>query len=157
QGADGSRTPLRHEHSTQAGVDPRRARGGGRPPAQARPSRRGRCHAHPPARNIPDHRIAARRQDRLLRRCRCGTLASARSLASRAAYEAAAQDRQVEITTPEIESSGRKEMTFKPTRRAVVAGIAGSAMMDLSAFAQNLPSSPVTLNFVDVAGNLALT
>src|SRR5215475_726519 len=50
-------------------------------------------------------------------------------------------------------------MTFKPTRRAVVAGIAGSAAMDLRAFAQNLqmPSSPVTLNFVDVAGNLALT
>src|SRR5215472_15535411 len=50
-------------------------------------------------------------------------------------------------------------MTFKPTRRAVVAGIAGSAAMDLRAFAQNLqmPSSPVTLNIVDVAGNLALT
>src|SRR5437660_2828604 len=50
-------------------------------------------------------------------------------------------------------------MTFKPTRRAVVAGIAGSMAMDLRALAQNLPmpSSPVTLNFVDVAGNLALT
>src|SRR5215468_4681925 len=50
-------------------------------------------------------------------------------------------------------------MTLKPTRRAVVAGIAGSMGADLPAFAQNLPmpSSPVALNFVDVAGNLALT
>ena len=50
-------------------------------------------------------------------------------------------------------------MTFKPTRRAVVAGIAGSMAMDLRAFAQTLPppKSPVTLNIVDVAGNLALT
>ena len=50
-------------------------------------------------------------------------------------------------------------MTFNPTRRAVVAGIAGSMATDLRALAQNLPmpSSPVTLNFVDVAGNLALT
>jgi putative spermidine/putrescine transport system substrate-binding protein len=50
-------------------------------------------------------------------------------------------------------------MTYKPTRRAVVAGIAGSMAMDLKAFAQNLPmpTSPVSLNFVDVAGNLALT
>lgn len=50
-------------------------------------------------------------------------------------------------------------MTYKPTRRAVVAGIAGSMAMDLRAFAQNLPlpSSPVSLNIVDVAGNLALT
>jgi putative spermidine/putrescine transport system substrate-binding protein len=45
----------------------------------------------------------------------------------------------------------------KLTRRAVVGGLAGSAA--LPAFAQNLPlpTSPVTLNFVDVAGNLALT
>jgi putative spermidine/putrescine transport system substrate-binding protein len=50
-------------------------------------------------------------------------------------------------------------MRFKPTRRAVVAGIAGSMAVDWRAFAQSLPmpSSPVTLNFVDVAGNLALT
>src|SRR5215468_11922113 len=54
-------------------------------------------------------------------------------------------------------------MTVKPTRRAVVAGLAGAmaadTMADLSAYAQNLPmpSSPVALNFVDVAGNLALT
>jgi putative spermidine/putrescine transport system substrate-binding protein len=43
------------------------------------------------------------------------------------------------------------------TRRAVVGGLASSAA--LPAFAQNLPlpTSPVTLNFVDVAGNLALT
>src|SRR5260370_1466880 len=49
-------------------------------------------------------------------------------------------------------------MILKPTRRAVVAGIAGSMAMD-RAFAQNLPmpSSPVALNLVDVAGNLALT
>jgi putative spermidine/putrescine transport system substrate-binding protein len=50
-------------------------------------------------------------------------------------------------------------MTFTPTRRAVVAGLAGSMTMDLKAFAQTLPlpTSPVTLNIVDVAGNLALT
>ncbi|HVM77427.1 MAG TPA: extracellular solute-binding protein [Stellaceae bacterium] len=48
-------------------------------------------------------------------------------------------------------------MTFKPTRRAVVAGIAGSMAMNLRAFGQALPSSPVSLNIVDVAGNLALT
>jgi putative spermidine/putrescine transport system substrate-binding protein len=50
-------------------------------------------------------------------------------------------------------------MTFKPTRRAMVAGIVSSMATDLRALAQNLamPSSPVTLNFVDVAGNLALT
>src|SRR5690242_21533845 len=50
-------------------------------------------------------------------------------------------------------------MTFKLTRRAVVGGIAGTMAMDLRAFAQNLPmpTSPVSLNFVDVAGNLALT
>lgn len=50
-------------------------------------------------------------------------------------------------------------MTFTPTRRAVVAGLAGSMTMNLKAFAQTLPlpTSPVTLNIVDVAGNLALT
>ena len=52
-------------------------------------------------------------------------------------------------------------MTFKPTRRAVVAGgvagLAGSMAMDYRAFGQPLPTSPVTLNIVDVAGNLALT
>jgi hypothetical protein len=50
-------------------------------------------------------------------------------------------------------------MKMKPTRRAVVAGLAGAMTADVRAFAQNLtmPSSPVTLNFVDVAGNLALT
>jgi putative spermidine/putrescine transport system substrate-binding protein len=50
-------------------------------------------------------------------------------------------------------------MSFKPTRRAVVAGLAGSMAVNLRAFGQTLtlPSSPVTLNFVDVAGNLALT
>ena len=48
-------------------------------------------------------------------------------------------------------------MLIKLTRRAVVGGLASSAA--LPAFAQNLPlpTSPVTLNFVDVAGNLALT
>ena len=48
-------------------------------------------------------------------------------------------------------------MSFNLTRRAVVGGLASSVA--LPAFAQNLPlpSSPVTLNFVDVAGNLALT
>ena len=48
-------------------------------------------------------------------------------------------------------------MSIKLTRRAVVGGLASTAA--LPAFAQNLtmPTSPVTLNFVDVAGNLALT
>jgi putative spermidine/putrescine transport system substrate-binding protein len=47
-------------------------------------------------------------------------------------------------------------MINKPTRRAVVGGLASSAA--LPAFAQTLPPrSPVILNFVDVAGNLALT
>jgi putative spermidine/putrescine transport system substrate-binding protein len=48
-------------------------------------------------------------------------------------------------------------MSMKLTRRAVVGGLANSVV--LPAFAQNLtqPSSPVALNFVDVAGNLALT
>jgi len=52
-------------------------------------------------------------------------------------------------------------MTFTPTRRAVVGGLAGAGAMALNgrAFGQSLPlpSSPVSLNFVDVAGNLALT
>jgi putative spermidine/putrescine transport system substrate-binding protein len=51
-------------------------------------------------------------------------------------------------------------MNFRPTRRSVVAGLAGSTVgFDLRAFAQTLkmPTSPVTLNIVDVAGNLALT
>jgi len=47
-------------------------------------------------------------------------------------------------------------MTFTPTRRAVVAGLAGS-MVSYNAFGQALPTSPVTLNIIDVAGNLALT
>ena len=48
-------------------------------------------------------------------------------------------------------------MSTKLTRRAMVGGLASSAA--LPAFAQNLPlpTSPVMLNFVDVAGNLALT
>jgi putative spermidine/putrescine transport system substrate-binding protein len=50
-------------------------------------------------------------------------------------------------------------MTFKISRRAVVGGLASSVAVDFSALAQSLPmpTSPVTLNFVDVAGNLALT
>ncbi len=51
-------------------------------------------------------------------------------------------------------------MQLKPSRRAVVAGLAGSALIGRSALAQGtlkLPTSPVSLNFVDVAGNLALT
>src|SRR5215472_17257095 len=56
-----------------------------------------------------------------------------------------------------LEPQGRNTMLIKLTRRAVVGGLASSAA--LPAFAQNLPlpTSPVTLNFVDVAGNLALT
>src|SRR5438067_2287393 len=52
---------------------------------------------------------------------------------------------------------GELSMSIDLTRRAVVGGLASSVA--LPAFAQNppLPSSPVTLNFVDVAGNLALT
>src|SRR6185437_6353072 len=48
-------------------------------------------------------------------------------------------------------------MSINLTRRTVVGGLASTAA--LPAFAQNLtlPSSPVSLNFVDVAGNLALT
>src|SRR5437899_2949019 len=55
------------------------------------------------------------------------------------------------------ETKGGLPMSFNLTRRAVVGGLASSVA--LPAFAQNLPlpSSPVTLNFVDVAGNLALT
>jgi putative spermidine/putrescine transport system substrate-binding protein len=50
-------------------------------------------------------------------------------------------------------------MTFTPTRRAVVAGLAGSMAINVRAFGQSpaLPASPVSLNIVDVAGNLALT
>jgi putative spermidine/putrescine transport system substrate-binding protein len=50
-------------------------------------------------------------------------------------------------------------MTFTPTRRSVVAGLAGSVAFNVRAFAVSppLPSSPVSLNIVDVAGNLALT
>jgi len=50
-------------------------------------------------------------------------------------------------------------MTFKLARRAVVGGLAGTAAMNFRAMAQSLPMppSPVSLNFVDVAGNLALT
>ena len=50
-------------------------------------------------------------------------------------------------------------MTLKINRRAVVGGLAGSMAVNFRALAQSLPmpSSPVTLNFVDVAGNLALT
>jgi putative spermidine/putrescine transport system substrate-binding protein len=50
-------------------------------------------------------------------------------------------------------------MTFAPTRRSVVAGLAGSFAFKGRAFAASppLPSSPVSLNIVDVAGNLALT
>ena len=52
-------------------------------------------------------------------------------------------------------------MKLQPTRRSVIAGIAGAAALPrLPAFAQGalaLPKSPIALNFVDVAGNLALT
>ncbi len=50
-------------------------------------------------------------------------------------------------------------MTFKLSRRTVVGGLAGSMALNFRAFGQTLtmPTSPVTLNFVDVAGNLALT
>src|SRR6185437_3679140 len=48
-------------------------------------------------------------------------------------------------------------MSINLTRRTVVGGLASTAAFP--AFAQNLtmPTSPVSLNFVDVAGNLALT
>ena len=50
-------------------------------------------------------------------------------------------------------------MTVKITRRTAMAGVAGSLVVGPRAFAQglNLPKSPVTINIVDVAGNLALT
>lgn len=50
-------------------------------------------------------------------------------------------------------------MTFTPTRRSVVAGLAGSMAFNVRAFAESppLPASPISLNIVDVAGNLALT
>src|SRR3954466_14901725 len=61
------------------------------------------------------------------------------------------------ICAKQRETLGGLPMSFNLTRRAVVGGLASSVA--LPAFAQNLPlpSSPVTLNFVDVAGNLALT
>jgi putative spermidine/putrescine transport system substrate-binding protein len=51
---------------------------------------------------------------------------------------------------------------WDPTRRAVLGGIAGAATIGLAAGARAqtsppAPSSPLTLNIVDVAGNLALT
>ena len=47
----------------------------------------------------------------------------------------------------------------RPTRRAVTMGIAGAALAGRPAFADvpPLPTSPVAINLVDVAGNLALT
>jgi putative spermidine/putrescine transport system substrate-binding protein len=50
-------------------------------------------------------------------------------------------------------------MTFTLNRRSVVAGLAGSLAFNARALAASppLPSSPVSLNIVDVAGNLALT
>ena len=50
-------------------------------------------------------------------------------------------------------------MTSTLDRRSVVAGLAGSLAFNARAFATSppLPSSPVSLNIVDVAGNLALT
>jgi putative spermidine/putrescine transport system substrate-binding protein len=50
-------------------------------------------------------------------------------------------------------------MQFKPTRRELGIGLAGSTLLTPHAFAEipPLPTSPITLNFVDVAGNLALT
>jgi putative spermidine/putrescine transport system substrate-binding protein len=46
---------------------------------------------------------------------------------------------------------------FVTTRRAILGGVAVLAADASSARAQELPSSPVTLNIVDVAGNLQLT
>src|SRR4029079_19037703 len=59
----------------------------------------------------------------------------------------------------QTEPAGRILMSFTPNRRAVVGGLAASTAINFKAFGQNLtlPSSPVSLNFVDVAGNLALT
>jgi putative spermidine/putrescine transport system substrate-binding protein len=50
-------------------------------------------------------------------------------------------------------------MTVKITRRTAMAGVGGSMVIGPRAFAQGLtlPKSPVTINMVDVAGNLALT
>ncbi len=53
-------------------------------------------------------------------------------------------------------------MTHDITRRGFVAtgaGLAGASLLGVPAFAQNLPlpTSPVALNIIDVAGNLALT
>jgi putative spermidine/putrescine transport system substrate-binding protein len=50
-------------------------------------------------------------------------------------------------------------MSFQLTRRTVVGGLAGSMAVNFRALAQTLPmpTSPVSLNIVDVAGNLALT
>ena len=51
---------------------------------------------------------------------------------------------------------------WDPTRRTLLGGIAGAATIGLAAGARAqssppAPSSPLTLNVVDVAGNLALT
>src|SRR5690606_32457407 len=50
-------------------------------------------------------------------------------------------------------------MDFRLSRRAVMAGLGASLLVDLRAMAQGLtlPTSPVELNIVDVAGNLQLT
>ena len=51
-------------------------------------------------------------------------------------------------------------MHLKTTRRSVLAGLSGAAALGASrAFGQGLPlpSSPVALNIIDVAGNLQLT
>jgi putative spermidine/putrescine transport system substrate-binding protein len=58
--------------------------------------------------------------------------------------------------------NGRKTMTNLITRRTFVGGVAGAAgiaTLGGRALAQQLPlpTSPVTLNIIDVAGNLALT
>ena len=49
-------------------------------------------------------------------------------------------------------------MRDQPTRRHVLGATLGlAAAWPIGARAQGLPSAPVTLNIVDVAGNLALT
>jgi len=50
-------------------------------------------------------------------------------------------------------------MDFRLSRRAVMAGLGASLLVDLRAMAQGLtlPTSPIELNIVDVAGNLQLT
>lgn len=51
-------------------------------------------------------------------------------------------------------------MKLHPTRRSVVAGIAGTAAVGFAARAQTIPpmpNAPVSLTVIDVAGNLALT